>query len=376
MKCLIFTTNIYGHFVEYIHHLCEAVAGNPDKELYVYVPSTFLEKKDLLSWSKSDNIHFDFFEESDVDKGGNLKKAFCAARVLGKKAKEIRPDSIFLLSIMQVMPFVTLFIPKGTKLSGIVYNIYLYKWKNNTIVRKIEDLMKYFIFSRCHKFRKVYILNDLASSQILNKIWHTEKFCYLPDPYPQLNLSKVADIRSEIGVSEAETLFLHFGSLTKRKGSMMVLDIISHLPEDILKKTCFVFAGKIWEDLDKEFYQKYELLKKQAHIIVFDQFCSYEFFGSLCKSSDYVILPYMNTSNSSGIISYGAQFKVPVIVPANGLVPKLVKKYKMGKVVNGNFVEEMIKVIPHLIESDIESSSVYLNGRSVSDFASTILTQL
>ena len=376
MKCLVFTTNIYGHFVEYIHHLCEGAVKDPKRELYVYVPSTFVEKKKLLQWPDSKNIHFDYFEETDVDRGGNLNKAYCAARLLGKKAKEIRPDTVFLLAVMQVMPFVFFFVPKGIKISGIVYNIYLYKWKTNTFVRRLEDSLKYFLFSFLSKFDTIYILNDSVSVQILNKIWHTGKFCYLPDPYPQLNFNKITDIRGKIGISKDEKLFLHFGSLTKRKGSLMVLDIISRLPEDVLKKTCFVFAGRIWEDLDKEFYQRYELLKKRAHIIVFDKFCTYEFFGNLCKSCDYIILPYMNTSNSSGIISYGAQFRVPVIVPANGLVPKLVRRYKMGKVIKGDFVDEMVKEIPSLLESNICYSDSYLNGRSVADFSNVILSRL
>lgn len=374
MKCLVFTTNIYGHFVEYIHHLCVAAAETNDRQLYIYVPSTFLEKKELLSWPDTKKIHFDYYEEAEVDTGNYFRDSYNAARILGKKTKEIRPDSILLLAMMQVMPFVVFFVPWRIKVSGIIYNIYLYKWKKESFVRKVEDAVKYLLFSKCPLFGSVFILNDSVSAKILNRIWRTDRFIYLPDPCPNLISEKLQNIRSVLNIPEGKKVFLHFGSLTRRKGTLNVFDIISGLSEEIQKNTCFVFAGRIWDDLRDDFYQKYELLKDKTQIIVYDQFCTYEFFGSLCKSSDFIVLPYMNTSNSSGIISYGSLFGVPVIVPANGMVPKLVRKYKMGIVVKGDFVEEMVDIMPMLLKSTIISSDMYVKCHTIDEFSKVILS--
>lgn len=373
MKHLFFSTNIYGHFVEYIHHICVAADGDKDKDIYIVVPSTFIEKKELLLWPDSNNIHFEYFEESTVDTGHFFLDSYNAARILGKKVRAIRPDSVFLLAIMQVMPFVVFFVPWTIKVSGIIYSIYLYKWKSESWKKKIEDVVKYILFSKCPIFKSIYILNDSASAAILNKIWSTQKFCYLSDPCPELNNIKLIDIQSQLQIDNNKKVFLHFGSLTKRKGTLMIFDLISRLSDEVLEKTCFIFAGKVWDDIKQDFYQQYDLLKSKTQIVVFDQFCTYDFLGSLCKSSDYIILPYMNTSNSSGVISYGALFNVPIIVPEHGMVPKLIKKFKMGVVVKGSFINQMVSLMPLFLNSNLKCSNSYYNNHKVQDFVDVIM---
>ena len=102
------------------------------------------------------------------------------------------------------------------------------------------------------------------------------------------------------------------------------------LSKDELKGKSFIFAGKVYDDIRDEFYQKYRNLQDKVQILCFDEFCEYSFLGSLCLSSNFILLPYSNTSQSSGVIGYASQFQIPVVVAKQGLLGKLVKRYKLG----------------------------------------------
>lgn len=373
MRYLVFVTNIHGHFMEYIHHIAMEISNSTRDELYIAVPETSKEKMGLFKWSNTANIHWTYFEERRVKTGRPLRDAYYSSKELSRICRMVKPDQIILLLLLASMPFLPFMIPTGCKVSGIIYNIYLYRWKRQSIFMKIQDMVKFFMLSRIKVFNKVFILNDAMSSTMLNKIWHTDKFAYLADPYVELAKGNIVDCREELGIDKGKILFSHFGSITRRKGTLYIYDIISKMSQQDRDRCCFVFAGKIWNDVKDDFYRQLETWKNYVQIIVRDEFCPYEFLGRICMSSDYVVLPYMNTCNSSGIIAYAAQFSTPVIVPAGGMVPKLVRTYHLGKVLSGNFTEAFINELPNLFAKKIQGSNQYLKEHTIEKFTAQIL---
>ena len=373
MKYLVFVTNIHGHFMEYIHHIAVKLASSNDDELFIAVPDIIKEKRELFKWPDVPNIHWVYFDEKKVRTGKVFRDAFYSARELSSICKKNKPDQVILLLLFATMPFLPFMLPKGCKVSGIIYNIYLYRWQREKLIMKIQDVIKYFMISKMKVFNKVFILNDAASALKLNKIWKTDKFTYLVDPYVPLEKEKIFNCREKLGISPDKIVFLHIGSITRRKGVLYLFDIISKMPQEARDKSCFVFAGKIWGDVKDDFYSQYEKLNDNIQMIVFDEFCPYEFFGQLCYSSDYVVLPYMNTCSSSGIIAYASQFKTPVIVPDGGMVPKLVRKHRIGKTVKGNFVTTFIKELPYYFSKELKGSDIYLKEHTIEIFSNQIL---
>lgn len=373
MRYLVFVTNIHGHFMEYIHHIAMEVGKSAQDELYIAVPETSKEKQDLFMWPNTINIHWVYFEEEKVKTGRPLRDAYYSSRELSRICREVRPGQIILLLLMAALPFLPFMLPKGCKVSGIIYNIYLYRWKRQGFMKKIQDVIKYFMLSRMRIFNRVFILNDGTSAAIINKRWLTDKFSYLADPYVELEKDKITDCRKELGIDSGKIVFSHIGSMTQRKGTLYIFDIISKMKQADKDKCCFVFAGKIWGDVKEDFYKQYAALRNSVQIIVKDEFCAYDFFGQLCMSSDYIVLPYMNTCNSSGIIAYAAQFLTPVIVPAGGMVPKLVRKYHIGKIIKGDFTESFVSELPNLLAKQVEGSDRYLKEHTIEKFTAQIL---
>ena len=55
---IIFETDMYGHHLEYLHHLHIMASNDKDNQYYFIVPSTFQDASKKLHWEKSSNIEF------------------------------------------------------------------------------------------------------------------------------------------------------------------------------------------------------------------------------------------------------------------------------------------------------------------------------
>ena len=65
------------------------------------------------------------------------------------------------------------------------------------------------------------------------------------------------------------------------------------IPHSEWNKYVFIFAGKVYKDIREEFYLHYNVLKQNIRILVFDEFCSFDFIESLCVSCDAILLLIM-----------------------------------------------------------------------------------
>ena len=300
-------------------------------EFIFALPLEFQELKNKLVWIDSDNIKFHLIQNSDIYlNGGALSNAYKKSKLVKKIALQYSVNEVFFIALMGFLPAISFVLPKNIKISGIIYLVYLYRWKSSSLTLKILDSLKYLLLSKRDNIKSVFILNDESAPVFLNKKFNTSKFTYLPDPFIPINESDIQNIRCKYEIPQNNIVYLHFGGLSLRKGTLKILNAIEILEEDDLRGKTFIFAGKIYPDIKGEFYSKYNNIRNKVQILCFDKFCDYSFLGSLCLSSDFILLPYSNTAQSSGIIGYGAQFNIPVVVPNSGLLGKLVKKYKLG----------------------------------------------
>ncbi|MCH3980539.1 MAG: hypothetical protein LKE41_01210 [Prevotella sp.] len=160
---------------------------------------------------------------------------------------------------------------------------------------------------------------------------------------------------------------------------MDILDAIEKLCKD--KKAGpyqFVFAGRINTDIKEVFYKLYNSIKDKCDIVVWDKFCSYDELDELCRECDIIIAPYKNVYSSSGVIGYAAKYHKPVIVPNDGLLGKLVRKYKLGIAVNNlnstaiyNLLSSQKKILV-----DEKKQDKYIEFNSIDNFNLTIYNNI
>lgn len=328
MISLFFDTSITGHHLEYIHHLYLGMANRDDVQFVFVIPESFEDAKNKYSWPKAENIHFEYLSKNELERAEKksfLHSAWNRSILVREKVKKHNVDSVFLIMLMAFMPFVLFMLPGKVKLSGIVYRIYLYEWRQMNFFKKAKDVIVFWLLSHSKHVKSAFILNDSSAAAYLNKLYKTKCFKFLNDPFNKIEYTP-KNIREELGIKDAQKMFLHFGGLSRRKGTLAILDSISFLSDEDCKKYVFVFAGKLYPDIKEEFYKRLSQINQKCKIIIFDSFCSNETLYDLCYSCDAILAPYSNTSQSSGVIIYADNFGKPIIGPQKGLLGKLIRK--------------------------------------------------
>lgn len=330
---IIFSASIKGHFLEYNHHIYDICCRENNRNFVFIIPQEFENIRYRFKWGNNSNIFFDLLEESECAKINHKNPIISSletSKLLRKKVKLHNADHIFCNMLIGTVPFLPYLLPKNVTVSGIIYMIYLYRWKGSSILFKILNIIKYICLSKCKLYNKILILNDSSSSKQLNKLYHTSKYYCLPDPYVPLIHSKSDKIRVKFGINERTKLFIHFGSMNENKGTLTVLEAIKYLRQTDCFDIVFFFAGVVEDDIKMRFYKLIEELNDKVRIIIKDEFCSYDFLASLCKDCDAILIPYKRSAQSSGVIGYAAQFSKPVIATNKGLLAKLIRRYKLG----------------------------------------------
>lgn len=371
MKTIIFDNTVFGHHLEYLHHLYEGALTHQDKGYVFAVPESFKTVSSKMEWKSASHISFRYFDEKKA------RGAWNSSKLLGRFVKEEKADEVFLITIMSFLPWLPFFIPSKVKVSGIVYLIYLYRWKTAGLKIKILDTLKYLLFSRCRVFHRIFFLNDKVAPRIINRLFKSNKFEYLPDPFALPEIKNSTSLRTELQIPEKTRCFLHFGGLTKRKGTLEILKAIKHcLDENITLPDYFIFAGKVYDDIKGEFYDIFNEVKKRGvHVLCFDKFCEYEFLCRLCASSDYLLIPYFGTAQSSGVIAYSAKFNIPVIGPKDGMIGRLIKQYKLGTClsdVSAAGLSLIFKGQNQTMEADRNKATLYVEDNTVARFLERI----
>lgn len=360
-RTLVFEPEISGHHLEYLNHIYTGAGEKANEEFIFIVHPEFRKYKDYLSWPDFKNVRIDTIGTDQLTgkEGNKYFSAFRRNQLLRKFISVYNPSHVFLITLMHFMPFLPLFLSRRLKVSGIIYNIWLRSYKHDSRLKRVLDTLKYLILVNFRIFDRIYILADPASARLLNRIYKTSRFRYLPDPFMPVTPNNVMDIRQKLEIDPGNKIFLHFGSLSERKGTLDILEALEDIKASELSKATFIFAGNLNYDIETVFRKKADALANKVQIKVYEGFCRYEFLGDLCSVSDYLLLPYRYCSSSSGLLGFAAQYNVPVIGPDKGLLGALIRAYKLGCVYN---VNDPLKLSP-VLEKHINDPSIKIDGR-------------
>lgn len=379
MHVLYFEPNLKGHRLEYLHHFYTLAVRNQDHHFTFVIPGSFCELKKMWEWPETNNVSFDFIDSALCDKeleNGStldlLKKSWHLYAILDSYVKKNRPDYVFAVSLMHYIPFAAFLSFRNVKVSGIIYKIYIHETAGR--ISKTINWAKFKIMSCLKTFDKVFILNDKQGCDQLNKNFKTDKFLFLPDPYTPIETDGIIDFRKQYDISADKVLFAHFGGLQLRKGTMDILDSIVSLTKEECSKYSFVFAGKIYPDIRKQFYEKLDSLANKTQIIVIDEFCDYKLLASLCKACDAILMPYHKVAQSSGLIGYASQFKKPVIGPNGGLLGSIIQEYRLGFQIDKPYVVHLGNAYQKVADGEVPSpTDYYCQNNNVNSFLNSIV---
>lgn len=374
MQTMIFDINLSGHHLEYLHHIHAGAVWKKEEKYIFYLPLEFQEKKKLYNWESSDNVEFRFFSQQEINtctRSNIYVNAWRTSILLKKKILETKCDKVLLISFVELLIFIALLLPSKVKVSGIIYSIYLYNKAQMRISRRLLEFIRYQVAVKSKCIERMLILNDSYSVNRLNKIYSTNKFQILVDPVPNVDFSKLKNLREELHIPANDKIYVHFGGLARRKGTLDILEAIAISTKKDMQSRTFIFAGKIYDEIKVDFQTLLAKARKNANILVFDRFCSYEYLYDLCFTADIILTPYHLTNLSSGLLGYASLFHKPVIGPSDGLIGQLIKNYGLGTTINQISPKELLKAINRDQYSKVDSS--YAENNTIDIFINTLL---
>lgn len=373
MNVMVFTNTLDGHHLEYIHHIYELAKNDVDNHYFFVLPLSFQKIRDKLIWSPAKHIEFDLFDEALINGSKPLYSSLLICRFVARAAKKKCADIIYSNIAIIFVPFAPLLIGRKHKLIGIIYRIYLHDIGFRSKQAILQDKLKYWIMSKFSVFYRLMILNDEESAIQLNRIYRTNKFIALPDPYVPISTNEIVDIRQNYSISKDKILFAHFGAMNWNKGTLELLRSLKNIPDEECEKYVFFLAGRVENDIKERLYALIEEIGNKVQIIVKDEYCSYEFFGSLCTACDAIVTPYKRTAQSSGLIGYASQFGKPVIAPDKGLLGQLVKKYGLGILIKDTTPDSLVSAYRIICSGDYKKpSKQYCEDNTIYNFQQTI----
>ena len=378
MRILVFDSVLSGHHLEYIHHIYLGAIQRPEIEYVFAVPENeWFQVKDNQEWPIANNISWIMLDDhlcKEICKGSLFVQSWKTSRFIKKIAVEHHVDKILLISIAPAIPFLPLILPKNIKLSGIIYKIYLRAPKKG--LRGVIDKLRYSIMAHGRSIGKVFILNDPRSTDRLNSIYKTDRFVCLPDPVPNVSKNDLQNVRSELGVSENVKIFLHFGAMDERKGTLLILRTLYGMSESELSDKLFVFAGRVGDRIKNVFYELAKLAEKHgAKIHIKDEFVTYTELNNLCHTADCILIPYLLTDLSSGALGYAAVHNTPVIGPKEGLIGELISDNDLGVCLINVDMNNLHSAMLNIPQKSVGHMSNYSIINSSANFQVSILSE-
>lgn len=382
MKFLVTDLNIAldGHKYGFVNNLLAYVGKHKTLDSFVFLVnySTAFELKS--EWSHVKVISLSQAEQFEI----NSQKGFIAKSAAEWKYidKYTRKNACDRLILMELDPYQIEIGKKETpyRISGIWFRPYarmepesgslkhrILFWRTKLQKRLVMTWAK-----RNKQLDKIFILNDEEMPSWLNG--NKERFFTLPDPYFDYPSLESFDIREKYGIPGNNLILLQFGYMDERKNNE---NIIAALDKLGLQDLTLLVVGKHREGYE----QKLLSLRPSTapyQMVVKNDFVSDAEMESVFQQSDLILRMNVNFFGSSGIVGIAARHNKPVIVSDSGVMAGLVRKYRLGDVVNPYDITAISQVVSNY-RNNRELLAIdgkeYRNSHNIEAFSETLLQQ-
>lgn len=195
-------------------------------------------------------------------------------------------------------------------------------------------------------------LDPFFPESVIGKKYFGALLTHLPDPcvFERYDSCEVPELAGKFKkMLQGRRVFLLFGFLTERKGVLKILDAMKHLPGEVGKGICIIFAGKVSPEIrcniDEVFKRQPVVEINGAAFLLIDRFLSDGELRRLVETADVLLAPYQNFVGSSGVLLWAAGAGKPVITQSYGLLGALTERYNLGKAVDTSDASALAEAI-------------------------------
>ncbi len=284
----------------------------------------------------------------------------------------------------------------GTTLSGILFRPSLHSIYSDSdappLNERIRDWRKrimYRLMLRNPALTRVFSLDPYFPAYAVSEFASAEKVVGIADPAVTGDVADGAEIGPDLleALEGQTTTFALFGALSERKGVCQVLDALSQLTAATRARIRVVLAGRVDPSLLPEVRLRVDRLASPGIgsqcVRILDRYLTTQELAWLVRESSVILAPYQRFVGSSGVLTWAAAQRRPVIAQQYGLVGALVRDYCLGLAVDTSDPARIADAIAdladaHRLHDVVERArwSDFLAGRTGDEFAARLLGEI
>ncbi len=333
-----------GHNAGHVQYIVDNLHSKNGDQIYFLFNKSAQEIINISnSIIKTDNF---YFSESDFEKNTLSEKfKFKEWEVIKDYGTRLKIDELFIMELTR-FEFQIGRSKVPYKISGIEFRpSHRIKPTNGRISTRIDAAFQKYkrrffetLMFRSNSLKNVFIFNDSKGAAVLNKLYHTKAFKYLPDPiynYSRLDDESIAILPV---INKEKIIFIIFGSLDWRKNVKNIFEGFSLTDKSIHKDLCILIVGKIpvWFTEFKILVEKFTKENPAIELIIIDKFVSNSEMEYYFSISDVSLVIYSKFYGSSGLIGRAAKYNIISLVPNVGLMAEICTDYQLGYLCDPN----------------------------------------
>ncbi len=316
-----------GHRAEFVSYLLEHIAGEESVSGWSY---TFAISDELVAQ------HPELLQMAEKATTASVVPIPVSSRWNGCRdaINRFRPTHLMLMELTS-LELALCFVRPPCHVSGILFVQYP-ELRNGTWPQKLKFILKDLktrLLLHNPVIRRIFLLNGDASCSYLNHRFKTD--CYTPIPDPVLPGEPAPDfrLRELYGLTSDRRIFLFFGSISARKGADVLFEALSAIDPATRATTAFLILGRPEEGYAARYTEQIERMRQlhpEIKLICDNRFFDIPELKAAFQQADWILMPYVRSEYSSGVLAHAASVSTPVIAPNSGLLGRLVKQRKLG----------------------------------------------
>ena len=273
-------------------------------------------------------------------------------------------------------------------LSGIYFGPVIHETNSGNQKLRIKQVHERFLLSRSAEHPKLTALFMLNPAAVNFAKWlpRSNKIHALRDPATlaiPINKPPI-DIRQRHHISADSKLALLLGDLSPRKGVLEFLAAVKTLSVEETADLTILLVGTIRSRFKRQVEEAITRLQTRltCSVVLYAHYIPEHELYTYFDSADLILMPYINHTDSSGILLQAAAAQTPVLAAQQGLVGELVEQFTLGSTVNPRDSAEVASTLAQWLRNSstipfsAERAAQLVARHHPSHFANAIFEQL
>ena len=213
---------------------------------------------------------------------------------------------------------------------------------------------------RQKQLKRLYCLDEIAVGYMAKNFETDTEFKHMADSFTmyQPSVQRQEAHRSRLGVEPGRRVLLLLGVLDKRKGVKELLECLPLVPEHLAEKLTIVLVGRVSDNQQAEIETLVGNLQKnlKLQVLLLNDYIPDQEVQHYYSMADVILATYQGHMGSSSALIRAALAQKPVLSSDYGLMGELVRRRRLGYVVDTTDPQAMADAVANLATVDLAKS--------------------